>query len=94
MIVITYVDDTLFFGPDIAKIEKVITELEAAGYALTPEAGDEDNVFSFLGVSITPNKATNMLTLTQTGLIDKVRAAVGMSDCNTRGSPSTMTPWD
>jgi hypothetical protein len=29
MILITYVDDTLFFGPDLSKIEKVITELEA-----------------------------------------------------------------
>jgi hypothetical protein len=92
MIIITYVDDTLFFGPDLAAIEKVIAELEAAEYALTREAGDEDNVFSFSGVSITPNKSTNMLTLTQTGLIEKVLAAVGMYDCNTRGSPSTMTP--
>jgi hypothetical protein len=92
MILITYVDDTLFFGPDLKEIEKVIAELESAGFALTREEGDEDNVFSFLGVSITPNKATNMLTLTQTGLIDKVLTATGMQDCNTRGSPSTMTP--
>jgi hypothetical protein len=92
MILITYVDDTLFFGPDLKEIEKVIAELENAGYALTREEGDDENVFSFLGVSITPDKATTMLTLIQGGLIDKVLAAVGMSDCNTRGSPSTMSP--
>jgi len=89
MILITYVDDTLFFGPDIKEIEKVIAELEAAGYALTREDGDEETVFSFLGVSITPNQATKMVTLTQTGLIDKVLEASGMTDCNIRGSPST-----
>jgi hypothetical protein len=92
MTIITYVDDTLFFGPDGEEIEKVIVELEAAGYALTREEGDEDNVFSFLGVSITPNQATKMLTLTQGGLIDKVLSTVGMTDCNSRGSPSTITP--
>ena len=40
MIIITYVDDTLFFGPDLVEIEKVIAELEATGYALTCEEGD------------------------------------------------------
>ena len=91
MILITYVDDTLFFGPDIKEIEKVIAELELAGYALTREEGDEETVFSFLGVSITPNPATKMVTLTQTGLIDKILAATGMTDCNTRGSPCTKS---
>jgi hypothetical protein len=28
MILITYVDDTLFFGPDVKEIEKVITSLK------------------------------------------------------------------
>jgi hypothetical protein len=89
MILITYVDDTLFFGPDIKAIEKVISDLELAGYALTREDGDEATVFSFLGVSLTPNQATKMVTLTQTGLIDKILEASGMTDCNVRGSPST-----
>ncbi len=92
MILITYVDDTLFFGPDIKEIEKVIAELELAGYALTREEGDEETVFLFLGVSITPNPATKMVTLTRTGLIDKILAATaGMTDCNTRGSPCTKS---
>jgi hypothetical protein len=92
IIISTYVDDTLFFGPDIKEIEKVITELEADGYALTCEDGDEEMVFSFMGVSITSDKATKMTTLTQVGLIDKILEAIGMSDCNTRASPSTATP--
>ena len=51
MIIITYVDDTLFFGPDLGEIEKVIAELEAAGYALTREEGDKTSVFSLLARS-------------------------------------------
>jgi hypothetical protein len=34
--------------------------LTAAGYSPTREEGDEDSIFSFLGVSITPNQATKM----------------------------------
>jgi hypothetical protein len=90
--IITYVDDTLFFGPDIKEIQKGIKELETTGYALTRKDGDEETVFSFLGVSITPNKATKTVTLTQGGLIDKILESVGMSDCNIRGSPSMATP--
>jgi hypothetical protein len=55
MILLTHVDDTLFFGPDVTAIEKVIAVLEKAGCALTREEGDEETVFSFSCVSITPN---------------------------------------
>jgi hypothetical protein len=92
MIIITYVDDTLFFGPDLKAIENVITELEGLGYGLTREEGDENTAFAFLGVSILPDPVTKMLKLTQKGLILKVLAATGMSDCNSRGSPALSTP--
>jgi hypothetical protein len=77
------VDDTLFWGPDIK-----IADLEFAGYALTREESDEATVFSFTGVSISPNQATKMVTLAQTGLIYKILEASDMTDCNVRGSPS------
>ena len=35
IILITYVDDTLFFGPYLKQIEKVISKLEGLGYGLT-----------------------------------------------------------
>jgi hypothetical protein len=92
MILITYVDDTLFFGPDLKAIEQVITELEGLGYGLTREEGDESTAFAFLGVSITPDPVTKLLKLTQKGLIKKVLEATGMSDCRTRGSPTLITP--
>jgi hypothetical protein len=92
MILITYVDDTLFFGPDLKAIEQVITELEELGYGLTREEGDESTAFAFLGVSITPDPITKLVKLTQKGLIKKVLESTGMSDCRTRGSPSLITP--
>ena len=55
VIVITYVDDWLLFGLDIKEIQKVIKELEENGFNSTLKDGDEDNVFSFLGVSIKPD---------------------------------------
>ena len=51
VIVITYVDDCLLFGLDIKEIQKVIKELEENGYDSTLKDGDEDNAFSYLGVS-------------------------------------------
>ena len=40
MILITYVDDTLFFGSDLKKIEQTICKLEGLGYGITREEGD------------------------------------------------------
>ena len=88
MILITYVNDTLFFGSDMKQIGKVIIELEGLEYGLTREEGEEIIEFAFLGVSITPYPVTKMLQLTQTGLIEKIIKSTGMSDCNTRGYPA------
>ena len=91
-IVITYVDDCLFFGPDIKGIKKAIMELYDNGYNFTRGYGDKDNVFSFLVVRIEPDKELNMLVLTQTGIINKILETFGMSDCNTEGYPTKVTP--
>ena len=37
MILITYVDGTLLFGPNLKKIEQEISKLEGLGYGLTRE---------------------------------------------------------
>ena len=52
MILITYVDDTLFFGPDLDKIKAAITDLKNAGFGLTREKGDAESAFAFLGINI------------------------------------------
>jgi hypothetical protein len=81
-----------FFGPDLKVIKEVISELEGLGYGLSREEGDENTAFAFLGVSILPDPVTKMLKLTKKGLILKVLAATGMSDCNTWGSPALSAP--
>jgi hypothetical protein len=83
MIIITYVDDILFFIPDLKAIEQVITKLECLGYGLTCKEGDESTAFAFLGISTTPDPVTKLLKLTQKGLIKKVLESTGMSDCRT-----------
>ena len=35
MILITYVDDTIFSGPDLKHIKNVISELDGLGYGIT-----------------------------------------------------------
>ena len=92
IIIITYVDECLLFGSDIKDIQKVIKDLEENGYNFTHEYGDEDKFFSFLGVIIKPYKESKMLVLNQTGLINNILETVRISDCNTQGSPTKVTP--
>ena len=80
MIVITYVDDCLLFGPDIKEIQNLIKELGENGNYLNGKDGDKDNVFDFLGVSIKTHKESKMLVLNQTRLIEKILDTDGMSD--------------
>jgi hypothetical protein len=92
---VTYVDDVLFFGPDDKIINQTISDLESAGFALTREEVDADNVFSFLGVQIKETTDANgqkHISMLQDGLIDKVLSTVGMLECNPRRSPSLVTP--
>ena len=86
-IVLTYVDDCLFFGPDLEKIDGFIDTL-GQKYPLTKE---EDDVFAFLGVNIKHNE-DNTITLTQTGLIEKILKVVNMEDSNTKATPSSQVP--
>ena len=63
MIIVMYVDDCLFFGPDGTKIDKLIQELQDSGMKLTKE--DED-VFHFLGVTV-DQKSDGRIELLQQG---------------------------
>ena len=92
MILITYVDNKLLFGPDLKQIKKVINELEGFGYSITQEEGEDGTAFAFLCVSITPDPVTKILRLNQTGLIEKILKYTGMPDCNTQGSPAISSP--
>ena len=86
MIIITYADDTLFFGPDYNVIEQAIADLEALGYILTRKKLDGSISFAFLGFSIFLDPVTKLLKMIQKVLILKVLTPTGISECNTCGS--------
>ena len=90
VIVCCFVDDVLFFSKDKQKIRDLIKSLKQQ-FQLTEEAEGED-VFSFLGVEVTKNPTDGTITLKQTGLIKKVLAYCGMSDCNDKDSPANSVP--
>ena len=49
MVSLCYVDDVIFFSPDQAKIDNLISKLEKYGFNLTKE----NDLFHYLGVYIT-----------------------------------------
>ena len=86
MILLSYVDDCLFFGPDSKKIEEVIKQLKEMKYSLT----EEDDVYAFLGVQV--KQDGDKIKLSQPGLINKVINLVGMNDCNAKDTPCQQMP--
>ncbi len=69
MVILIYVDDCLFFGPDMKKVNEIIDKLKKVKKpALT--VGDDD-AYAFLGVDVSPN-GKGGYTMTQKGLIKEV----------------------
>jgi hypothetical protein len=87
VIVLTYVDDCLFFGKDKTKIDRKIQNIQASGLKLTVE----DDIYAFLGVEVI-RKENGQVELLQRGLIDKVLFTCGMTNCNTKATPCYQTP--
>ena len=88
MVVLVYVDDCLFFGPDQAKIDEVIAKLQGRGLSLTIE---KEEAYAFLGVDFKPNNKGGY-TMTQEGLIKKVLKTMRMQDCNRKATPAGTAP--
>jgi hypothetical protein len=93
LICVVYVDDTIFAGMNSEDLDREIqslgihTDVQQHTFALR----DEGEVSAFLGIQITMTGPSEFL-LTQTGLIDKVLAATGMTDCNGCDTPCTTDP--
>ena len=89
IIALVYVDNVVFFGPDLGKIDKLISDMKADGFGINVE----DDFFHFLGVDITKSDKNNpKFTLKKTGLIDKILRTVDMVDCNGKDTPAMKTP--
>jgi hypothetical protein len=88
MVVLTYVDDLLFFGgPEADRIDALIKSIKERGYELTVE----EDVYAFLGVEVIRH-STGEIEMKQTGLINKVLATCGMTDCHAKATPCNQTP--
>ena len=83
MIVLCFVDDLIYVGHDVVKIDSMIADL-GNEFLLTVE----EDITSFLGIQIQtlPDKA---LLLTQTGLTTRILETCGMSDCNAKDTPAS-----
>lgn len=82
VICLTYVDDTLLYAKDMKDIDEVLRRLtDEQEMALEIE----DDVAGFLGVQIKRHK--DHVSLTQTGLIDRIIEALGVEDL-----PGVTTP--
>jgi Reverse transcriptase (RNA-dependent DNA polymerase) len=86
VICLCYVDDTLLFSPEQKWIDEAIDKLKNTA-DLSIEI--EDDVAGFLGVSIKRDDAAGTVTLTQTGLIDRIIEALEID-----GLPPKETPAD
>ena len=90
MIILTYVDDCLFFAKSQKDIDRVVKQLRSK-MELTEEDPGSD-VFSFLGVEVKTDKDTGEVELLQKGLIDKILKTCGMADCNGKATPAGAAP--
>ena len=88
IVVLIYVDDCLFFGPDQKKIDEMIAKLQSNGLTLTVE---KEDAYAFLGVDVKP-RANGGYTMMQEGLTEKVLKTTGMQECNRKATPAGTTP--
>jgi hypothetical protein len=84
---VVYVDDVICASKDSAAIQTVLTSLKSE-FTLT----EEGELATFLGISVDRNRNDKSFTLTQTGLIDRIIAATGMTDCRGNRTPATQKP--
>lgn len=84
-IVVTYVDDLLVFAKNDLIIEKLMVGLKAVG----ADIKKENDVAGFLGVDIQKNDSGS-ITMTQTGLIDRIISALGLDEANNKETPAKL----
>jgi hypothetical protein len=84
MIVVCFVDDLIYLGRDIVKIDAMIKDL-GSEFALTVE-----DMSSFLCIQIDIRDDHSMV-LTQRGLTQRILEVCHMVDCNVKDTPATTT---
>ena len=88
MIAILYVDDLGLAFPSESVLEDFLTELKRLGFEFTREGTFSE----FLGIDFAYDKEGKSVTMTQAGLIGKILATAGMTDCKEIKMPTTQLP--
>ena len=88
VIILVYVDDTLFYSPRKEWIDEVIKKIEKQDLELEIE----DSVAGFLGVHIERNEKDGTIKLTQKGLIKQIVDALQIQHLPQKLTPATKEP--
>ena len=88
VIVLVYVDDTLFYSPRKEWIDEAIKKIEKQDLELEIE----DSVAGFLGVRIERNEKDGTIKLTQKGLIKRIVKALQIQHLPRKLTPVTKEP--
>jgi hypothetical protein len=87
VIILTYVDDCLFFAKEQKQIDDVLESIKKSNLQFTIE----DDVFTFLGFKLKKHK-DGTIEFLQKSLINKVLSSCNMFECNTMSTPANQTP--
>ena len=85
IVLVQYVDDCGIGAPNQGIIDEFVAKLRAKGFELTQESSFAE----FLGIKF-EHRPDGSIEMTQKGLIKKILAAAGMSDCNPSHIPAPM----
>ena len=88
VIILVYVDDTLFYSPHKEWIDEVIQQIEQQ----EPELEIEDSIGGFLGVHIKQDEKEGTIKLTQRGVRKHIIDALQLQDHPAKATPATREP--
>ena len=86
ILIVIYVDDVGIAYSNQADLDKLFATLTEKGFTFTKEGTFE----AFLGIKFERNLEKGTLTLTQKGLIQKIKEATGMNDSNGNWTPASQ----
>ena len=90
IMVLNYCDDQIWLSPDNDLIETHVSKLQKLGYDLTLEK--EGDIFGFLGINFNRPNGGSKVTLTQSGLANKIIHYTGMQEATSRDTPAAQEP--
>ena len=85
ILLVCYVDDIIMASRDAKALDRLVADLKTDS-----DLTDEGELAAFLGIQVTRDATTKRFTLTQTGLTDRIIAALGLQDANPNWTPTAQ----